>query len=90
MTNLESMQRRQLNNLLLKSCVLKKNTLEVAATYLASGIDPNKNTIFNQSSVSCHAELAWILNCVCRVGWLNRMTQFKDKAGKDKENASTG
>ena len=70
--------------------VLKKNTLEVAATYLASGIDPNKNTIFNQSSVSCHAELAWILNCVCRVGWLNRMTQFKDKAGKDKENASTG
>ena len=69
---------------------LKKNTLEVAATYLASGIDPNKNTIFNQSSVSCHAELAWILNCVCRVGWLNRMTQFKDKAGKDKENASTG
>jgi len=70
--------------------VLKKNTLEVAATYLASGIDPDKNTIFNQSSVSCHAELAWILNCVCRVGWLNRMTQFKDKAGKDKENASTG
>ena len=70
--------------------VLKKNTLEVAATYLASGIDPNKNTIFNQSSVPCHAELAWILNCVCRVGWLNRMTQFKDKAGKDKENASTG
>ncbi len=70
--------------------VLKKNTLEVAATYLASGIDPNKNTIFNQSSVSCHAELAWILNCVCRVGWLNRMTQFKDKAGKNKENASTG
>ena len=57
---------------------------------MASGIDPNKNTIFNQSSVPCHAELAWILNCVCRVGWLNRMTQFKDKAGKDKENASTG
>jgi len=70
--------------------VLKKNTLEVAATYLASGIDPNKNAIFNQSSVSCHAELAWVLNCVCRVGWLNRMTQFKDKAGKDKENASAG
>ena len=70
--------------------VLKKNTLEVAATYLASGIDPNKNTIFNQSSVPCHAELAWILNCVCRVGWLNRMTQFKDKAGKDKENVSVG
>ena len=70
--------------------VLKKNTLEVAATYVASGIDPKENIIFNQSSVPCHAELAWILNCVCRVGWLNRMTQFKDKAGKDKENASTG
>ena len=53
-------------------------------------IRDSKNTIFNQSSVPCHAELAWILNCVCRVGWLNRMTQFKDKAGKDKENASTG
>ncbi len=69
---------------------LKKNTLEVAATYIASGIDPKKSVIFNQSSVPAHAELAWIFNCVTRVGWLNRMTQFKDKAGKDKENASTG
>ncbi len=70
--------------------ILKKNTLEVAATYIASGIDPKKSVIFNQSSVAAHAELAWILNCVTRIGWLNRMTQFKDKAGKDKENASSG
>ena len=56
--------------------------------FLASGLDSNKSIIFNQSSVSGHSELAWILNCVCRVGWLNRMTQFKDKAGKDKEKAS--
>ena len=69
---------------------LKKNTLEVAATYIASGIDPKKSVVFNQSSVSAHSELAWILNCVTRMGWLNRMTQFKDKAGKDKENASSG
>ena len=69
---------------------LKRNTLEVAATYIASGIDPKKSVIFNQSSVAAHAELAWILNCVTRIGWLNRMTQFKDKAGKDKENASSG
>ncbi len=70
--------------------ILRKNTLEVAATYIASGIDPKKSTIFNQSSVPAHAELAWIFNCVTRMGWLNRMTQFKDKAGKDKENASSG
>jgi tryptophanyl-tRNA synthetase len=69
---------------------LKNNTYEVVATYLASGIDPSKSIIFNQSHVSCHAELAWILNCVCRIGWLNRMTQFKEKAGHDKENASSG
>tara|TARA_A100000164_G_scaffold183080_1_gene162662 strand:+ start:89 stop:1090 length:1002 start_codon:yes stop_codon:yes gene_type:complete len=69
---------------------LKSNTLETTAGFLASGLDPNKSIIFNQSSVSGHAELAWILNCVCRVGWLNRMTQFKDKAGKDKEKASVG
>ena len=56
---------------------LKHNTYEVVATYIASGIDPEKSIIFNQSNVSCHAELAWILNCVCRIGWLNRMTQFK-------------
>ena len=70
--------------------ILKRNTLEVAATYIASGIDPKKSVIFNQSSVSAHSELAWIFNCVTRMGWLSRMTQFKDKAGKDKENASSG
>ena len=70
--------------------ILKRNTLEVAATYIASGIDPRESIIFNQSSVSAHAELAWIINCVTRMGWLNRMTQFKDKAGKDRENASSG
>ena len=69
---------------------LKNNTYEVVATYIASGINPEKSIIFNQSNVSCHAELAWILNCVCRIGWLNRMTQFKEKAGHDKENASSG
>ena len=70
--------------------ILRKNTLEVAATYIASGIDPKKSIIFNQSSIPAHAELAWIFNCVTRMGWLSRMTQFKDKAGKDKENASSG
>jgi len=70
--------------------ILKRNTLEVAATYIASGIEPKNSVIFNQSSVSAHSELAWIFNCVTRMGWLNRMTQFKDKAGKDKENASSG
>jgi len=69
---------------------LRRNTLEVVATYLASGIDPKSSVIFNQSSVSMHAELAWIMNCVTRMGWLNRMTQFKDKAGKDRENVSSG
>ena len=59
-------------------------------SFLATGLDPNKSIIFNQSSVSGHAELAWILNCVSRIGWLNRMTQFKDKAGSDKEKASVG
>ena len=70
--------------------LLKNNTYEVIATYLASGIDPVKSVIFNQSNVSSHSELAWIFNCITRMGWLNRMTQFKDKAGKDKENASSG
>ena len=70
--------------------ILKRNTLEVAATYIASGIDPKNSVIFNQSSVSAHSELAWIFNCVTRMGWLNRMTQFKDKAGSDKEKASVG
>ena len=57
---------------------LKNNVLETVASFLATGLDPNKSIIFNQSSVSGHAELAWILNCVSRIGWLNRMTQFKD------------
>ena len=70
--------------------VLKNNVLETVASFLATGLDPNKSIIFNQSSVSGHAELAWILNCVSRIGWLNRMTQFKDKAGSDKEKASVG
>ena len=69
---------------------LKKNIFETTACFLASGLDYNKSIIFNQSSVSGHAELAWILNCVARIGWLNRMTQFKDKAGSDKEKASVG
>ncbi|HIF39315.1 MAG TPA: tryptophan--tRNA ligase, partial [Gemmatimonadetes bacterium] len=69
---------------------LKENILEVAAAYIASGIDPNKATVFVQSHVPAHAELAWILNCVARIGWLNRITQFKEKAGKNRENASAG
>ena len=69
---------------------LEDNVLETTATFLASGLNPEKSIIFNQSSVSGHAELAWILNCVSRIGWLNRMTQFKDKAGSDKEKASVG
>ena len=69
---------------------LKNNILETTAGFLATGLDSKKSIIFNQSSVSGHAELAWIFNCIARVGWLNRMTQFKDKAGKDKEKASVG
>ena len=69
---------------------LNNNVLETTASFLASGLNPEKSIIFNQSSVSGHAELAWILNCVSRIGWLNRMTQFKDKAGTDKEKASVG
>ena len=69
---------------------LTHNTREVTAAFIASGIDPTRQIIFNQSQVSGHAELAWIFNCVERIGWLNRMTQFKEKAGKDKENASAG
>lgn len=69
---------------------LANNIREVTAAFIASGIDPKKQIIFNQSQVSGHAELAWILNCVARMGWLNRMTQFKEKAGKHKENASVG
>ena len=69
---------------------LKKNIRETVATFIASGIDPKKSIIFNQSSVAAHSEGAWILSCVARMGWLNRMTQFKEKAGKDKEKASIG
>ena len=69
---------------------LKKNIRETLATFIASGLDPKKSIIFNQSSVSAHAEGSWILSCVARMGWLNRMTQFKEKAGKDKEKASIG
>jgi tryptophanyl-tRNA synthetase len=71
---------------------LLDNVFKTAASFLAAGIDPNKSIIFNQSAVSGHSELAWILNCVSRIGWLNRMTQFKDKAGsdKEKEKASVG
>jgi len=63
---------------------------EVAASFIASGVDPKRNIVFNQSQVAEHAELAWIFNCVARIGWLNRMTQFKEKSGKDRENASVG
>ena len=69
---------------------LRNNIMETLASFLAAGISPEKSIIFNQSSVSGHAELAWIFNCVSRLGWLNRMTQFKDKAGSDKEKASVG
>jgi tryptophanyl-tRNA synthetase len=69
---------------------LKKNIRETVATFIASGIDPDKSIIFNQSMVPAHSEAAWILSCVSRIGWLNRMTQFKEKAGKDKEKASIG
>ncbi|RPG04198.1 MAG: tryptophan--tRNA ligase [Pelagibacteraceae bacterium TMED267] len=69
---------------------LKNNVRETVATFVASGIDPKKSIIFNQSSVAAHSEAAWILSCVARMGWLNRMTQFKEKAGKEKEKASIG
>jgi tryptophanyl-tRNA synthetase len=73
-----------------KPSELSDNVFKTVASFLAAGIDPNKSIIFNQSAVSGHSELAWILNCVSRIGWLNRMTQFKDKAGSDKEKASVG
>ena len=69
---------------------LRDNINETVASFIASGIDPKKNIIFNQSRVPAHSEAAWILSCVARMGWLNRMTQFKEKAGKDKEKASVG
>ncbi len=69
---------------------LTRNTREVAAGMIAAGVDASKHVVFNQSAVPAHAQLAWIFNCVARIGWLNRMTQFKEKAGKHKENASVG
>ncbi len=69
---------------------LRQQTREAAAGFIASGIDPARSILFNQSQVSAHAELGWVLNCVARLGWMNRMTQFKDKAGKHAENASLG
>ncbi|HEY5279802.1 MAG TPA: tryptophan--tRNA ligase [Pseudolabrys sp.] len=69
---------------------LMRATREVTAAYLACGIDPKKHIVFNQSQVAEHAELAWVCNCVARLGWLNRMTQFKEKVGKDRENVSVG
>ena len=69
---------------------LPKAIREVTAAFIAAGIDPKKHIVFNQSQVAEHAELAWVFNCVARLGWLNRMTQFKEKAGKDRENASVG
>jgi tryptophanyl-tRNA synthetase len=69
---------------------LPRTTREVAAAFIACGIDPEKHIVFNQSQVPEHAELAWVFNCIARLGWLNRMTQFKEKAGKDRENASVG
>jgi len=70
--------------------LLSSQTREIAAAFLAAGVDGTKHTIFNQSMVPQHAQLAWIFNCVARLGWMNRMTQFKEKAGKDRENASLG
>jgi len=69
---------------------LRSNILETVASFIASGLNPEKNIIFNQASVAAHSELAWIFNCVARIGWMNRMTQFKEKAGANKENASVG
>ena len=69
---------------------LEDQTRQITAAFLASGIDPKAHIVFNQSRVMQHAELAWIFNCVARIGWMNRMTQFKDKAGTDRENASLG
>ena len=69
---------------------LRSNVLETVASFIASGLDSEKNIIFNQASVPAHSELAWIFNCVARIGWMNRMTQFKEKAGVNKENASVG
>jgi tryptophanyl-tRNA synthetase len=69
---------------------LRRATRELAAAFIACGLDPGRSILFNQSQVAAHVQLAWIFNCVARIGWLNRMTQFKDKAGKNRENASVG
>ena len=69
---------------------LARNVRSMAAALIAAGVDPEKSTLFNQAAVSAHAELAWILNCTARIGWLNRMTQFKEKSGKNREGASIG
>ena len=69
---------------------LTNATRELTATFIACGLEPEKSILFNQSQVSAHAEMGWLFNCVARIGWLNRMTQFKDKAGKNRENASVG
>src|SRR5690606_18388710 len=69
---------------------LRRATREVAAAFIAAGIDPRRSIIFNQSQVGQHAELAWVFNCIARIGWMNRMTQFKDKAGRNSENVSLG
>ena len=69
---------------------LRRTIREVTAAFIACGIDPKQHIVFNQSQVAEHAELAWVFNCVARMGWLNRMTQFKEKAGKDRENVSVG
>ena len=73
-----------------KPAELVANIREVTAAFIACGVDPKRHIVFNQSQVAEHAELAWIFNCIARIGWLNRMTQFKEKAGKDRENASVG
>ena len=70
--------------------VLRQSSRDIAAAFIASGVDPKRSILFKQSQVAAHAELAWIFNCTARLGWLNRMTQFKDKVGKDRENASVG
>ena len=69
---------------------LRRATREVAAAFIAAGVDPKRSIVFNQSQVMQHAELAWVFNCIARIGWMNRMTQFKDKAGKNSENVSLG
>ena len=70
--------------------MLRQNIRELAASFIASGLDPNKSILFNQSAVPEHAQLGWVFNCVARMGWMQRMTQFKDKAGKNAQNASLG